>query len=357
MFHTISEIDACAKWPIEWEMLHNKTILITGVTGLVGKYLLCVLLAHNRIYGANMRMIAMGRNQQKFYQRFKEVRDIENVIFCEQDICDSIQMDIPIDFIVHLASNAHPRLYALEPIATEMTNILGTNNLLNLAAENKGCRFLFASSGDIYGDQTNSNNYLSEEDCGYINCNTLRAGYIEGKRAGEALCNAYKEEKGVDFVTARLCRVYGFTMQMDDSKAISQFILNAARGEDIVLKSAGNQTFSYLYAFDVITAILTILTKGMSGNSYNVADNKQVISLKELAREIAEISHVRVIYGEADQLQAKGTSSFQNVKLSGNKLSDLGWEPRFSMRKGLKRTINALKSKFVDERYEDFTVG
>lgn len=343
MFNKISEINECAKWPIEWELLHNKTILITGATGLIGKYLLCVLHAHNRICGGNMRIIAMGRSQRKFYQRFEEIEDIEDVIFCEQDICDPIQMNIPIDFIIHLASNAHPRLYALEPIATEMTNILGTNNLLKVAAENNGCRILFASSGDIYGDQLDNNGYLSEEDCGYINCNTLRAGYIEGKRAGEALCNAYKEEKGVDFVIARLCRVYGFTMQADDSKAISQFILNAVRNEDIVLKSAGSQTFSYLYVFDVITAILTILTKGVSGNAYNLADNDQVVSLKELAQMIAEISNVKVICGKLDQLQLKGASSFQNVKLSSNKLSGLGWKPQFSMKDGLKRTVYALR--------------
>lgn len=344
MFHTISEIETCAKWWVDWEMLHNKTLLITGATGLVGKYLLCVLLAHNRIYGGNMKFLAMGRNRQKFYQRFKEVEDIENVIFYEQDICDSIQINVPIDFIIHLASNAHPRLYALEPIATEMTNILGTNNLLKLAAENKGCRILFASSGDIYGDQTDHSSYLSEDDCGYINCNTLRAGYIEGKRAGEALCNAYKEERGVDFVIARLCRIYGFTMQIDDSKAISQFILNAVKNEDIVLKSAGNQTFSYLYVFDVVTAILTILTKGVSGNAYNVADNNQTVSLKELAEMVAEISHVKVIYGEEDALQKKGASSFQNVRLSSKKLLDLGWEPQFSMMEGLQRTIYALRN-------------
>ncbi len=343
MFHTISEIDTCAKWSMDWGKLHNKTFLITGATGLVGKYLLCVLLAHNRIYGGNMRILAMGRNRQKFYQRFKKIEDIENVIFYEQDICDPIQLDVPIDIIIHLASNAHPRLYALEPIATEMTNILGTNNLLKLAAENKGCRFLFASSGDIYGDQTDYSSYLSEEDCGYINCNTLRAGYIEGKRAGEALCNAYKEEKGVDFVIARLCRIYGFTMQLDDSKAISQFILNAVKNENIVLKSAGNQTFSYLYAFDVVTAILTILAKGMSGNAYNVADNNQTASLKELAEMVAEISRVKVIYGEIDPFQKKGASSFQNVRLSSNKLLDLGWKPQFSMMEGLKRTIYALR--------------
>lgn len=345
MFQTISEIDVCAKCSLEWEMLHNKTILITGATGLIGKYLLCVLLAHNRIYGGNMRMVVLGRNRQKFCHRFKEVADIEKVVFYEQDICEPVQVDEPIDFIIHLASNAHPRLYALEPIATEMTNILGTDNLLKLAAKNTDCRILFASSGDIYGDQIDQNSYLSEEDCGYINCNTLRAGYIEGKRAGEALCNAYKEEKGVDFVIARLCRVYGFTMQPDDSKAVSQFILNAVKGEDIVLKSAGNQIFSYLYVFDVITAILTILTKGISGNAYNVADGSQVVSLKELARMIAEISHVKIIYGEADHLQQKGVSTFQNVKLSSDKLSGLGWKSQISMAEGLRRTICELRNQ------------
>lgn len=340
-----NEINKCAEYPIDWEILQHKTFLITGVTGLIGKYLLLVLLERNRLFNGNIKIIAIGRSLQKFRERFVEVNNIENIIFLEQDICIPLQIDIHIDYVIHLASNTHPRLYAMEPIATEMTNILGTNNMLTIASVNRESRILYASSGDIYGDNIVNRNFLTEEDCGYINCNTLRAGYIEGKRAGEALCNAFKEEKNVDFVIARLCRLYGFTMQIEDSKAVSQFILNAVNRENIALKSLGNQIFSYLYVYDAVTALLVILTKGVSGNAYNVADTKQIISLKELAHLIADIAGVEVVYENSDEFQSKGASSFQDVKLSPDKLLRLGWRPQFSMREGLKRTICVLQKE------------
>ena len=268
---------------------------------------------------------------------------IENVEVYEHDVQEPCYYKGRIDYILHMASNTHPRLYASDPIGTEMINILGSYHLLELAAENPGSRFVFTSSGDIYGDNRSAKEYLSEDDCGYINCNSLRAGYIEGKRASEALCNAFYEKKGVDFVIPRLCRIYGPTMNLSDSKAISQFINNAINRQNIVLKSKGLQTFSYLYVFDVITALLTIITSGKTGEAYNVADNAQAISLGELASILAGIAETKVIFDLPDELESKGASSFQNVKLDGTKLSLLGWKSQVGMIDGLWWTVQELR--------------
>ncbi len=346
----MSEFEACATINIDWDRIQGREIFITGATGLVCTYILSVLFERNRqTLGSPIKIIVVGRDKRKFEDRYADIFNAypeqkQNVSFIEHDLNQPFNIDINSDYVIHLASNTHPRLYAVDPIGTEMTNILGTYNLLN-AMKNPNARFFFCSSGDVYGDNRSDKLLIDEDDCGYINCNTLRAGYIEGKRASEALCQAYRESKGLDFVTGRLCRIYGPTIQLEDSKAITQFIKNAVNGENIVLKSAGTQTFSYLYIYDVITAILTILTAGKEGNAYNVADKAQSCSLKNLAEILANTAGTKVVFDLPDKTEAKGASSFQSVILNSDKLESLGWKSKYDMMTGLTITVKALKER------------
>lgn len=342
-FEFSKEIELCATIDIDWSKIENKTLMISGATGLVGKYIIEVLLRHNQLFGCHTKIIAVGRSKQKFNERFEGVKGTENLIFMQHNVQTPCIYNEHLDYIIHMASNTHPRLYASDPIGTEMTNIFGTYYLLELASQNLGCRFVLTSSGDIYGDNRSDKPFLDEIDCGYIDCNTLRAGYIEGKRASEALCNAFQESKGVDFVIPRLCRIYGPTVNLEDSKAITQFIKKAIDHEDIVLKSKGSQTFSYLYIFDVVSALLTVITKGKSGEAYNISDNDQVISLYNLANTLAEIGGSKVIFDIPDSLEIKGASTFQDVRLNSAKLKNLGWNPQVGLREGLLWTVKQLR--------------
>lgn len=338
------ELVECASLPISWDKIDNHSIMITGATGLCGTYFINVLLKRNEIYGTNTKIYAVGRDRKKFESRFQTELRNSNLIFIEWDVQQPKDcFRYKLDYVIHMASNTHPRAYAAEPISTEMTNILGTYNLLNMITKMNNCKFIFISSGDIYGDNNCNKEFLSEDDCGYINCNTLRAGYIEGKRASEALCNAFYEEKGIQFITARLCRLYGPTIQLSDSKAITQFIRNAINGEDIVLKSKGNQIFSYLYIQDAIIGMLYVIAEGKYGEAYNIADNKQCISLRRLAEMISEICGTKVVFDIQDEEEKKGASVFQDVRLDATKLYKLGWNSRIDMYKGLRDTIQVLK--------------
>ena len=128
--------------------------------------------------------------------------------------------------------------------------------------ENSIVRFLLAFSNEMYGENRGDVEFYDEDYCGYIKCNTLRAGYPESKRCSEALCQAYKQQKGLDVVIARLTRSYGPTMNMSDTKAVSQFIKRGVAGEDIILKSEGTQYFSYTYMSDAVSGLLWVLLTG-----------------------------------------------------------------------------------------------
>ena len=273
----IEDIKKVANLRLPWDKLKDKCILISGVTGLVGSFLVDVLMYKNINDDLNCSVYGICRNINKANERFENYLNNQKFKIIENDINNIIT--IPnirkIDYVLHLASNTHPKLYATEPISTITTNIIGTKNMLDLAVKYNAERFLFASSNEIYGENRGDVEKFNEEYCGYINSNTLRAGYPESKRCGEALCQAYLKEKNLDIVIARLTRSYGPTMLSNDTKAISQFINKAINNEDIVLKSDGSQYYSFLYVCDSVSGIFSILFDGEVGEAYNISDENR----------------------------------------------------------------------------------
>ena len=215
--------------------------------------------------------------------------------------------------------------------------------MLDFAVKHHTVRFAFASSNEIYGENRGDAELFDEGYCGYIDCNTMRAGYPESKRCGEALCQAYRAQKGLDVVIPRFTRTYGPTMVMSDSKAVSQFIKKGVAGEDIILKSAGTQYYSYQYMADSVSGLLTVLLLGADGNAYNIADESSDIMLKDLAGLIAAVNGKQVVFEIPDAVEAAGYSKATKARLDGGKLRSLGWKPEYDIREGIERTIRILR--------------
>ncbi len=320
----------------DWMTFKNKVFLITGATGLIGTVLIDMLLLLNKKFELNMTLLLISRHE-------KESKDA-NVIYIKHDICNTFDYASRIDYIIHLASNTHPQQYAENPVETITTNIFGTYNLLNLAKNNSGCRFLSVSSVEIYGENKNPNKIeFSENDMGYLNCNTARAGYCESKRTAESLCQSFHSQYGVDFVTARLCRCYGPTLKADDTKALSQFLRNALNKQNIVLKSDGCQYYSYLYASDAASALLYLLLKGETGEAYNVSDKNSDIHLKDLAQLIAVNSNTEVIFELPNEIEKKGFSKATTAVLDSKKINELGWHACYTIQQGISRTLRIMQ--------------
>lgn len=337
------DIEYVAGLTLPWEKLKNKSILITGASGLIGSFLIDVLMQKNS-GGLNCTVYAIGRNLEKAKNRFSKYWSSPLFKFISHDINDPLKLnDVDcVNYVVHFASNTHPVAYSTDPIGTVTANIIGTNNLLKFAVEHKAERFAFASSNEIYGENRGDVEFFDESYCGYIDSNTLRAGYPESKRCGEALCQAYKRKENLDVVIFRFTRSYGPTMLKTDTKAISQFIKKAVEGENIILKSEGTQYYSYTYVADAVSGFLTALLYGKNGEAYNIADEASDIMLKDLAKIIAEFAGKEVVFELPDEIERVGYSKATKARLDGSKLKKLGWTARYNIKQGLVRTMKML---------------
>lgn len=341
----IEDVRYVAKLPLPWDKLKEKSILLSGATGLIGSFLIDVIMEKNQTEGLKCTVYMLGRSKEKADARFSKYTNDPRMVFIPYDVKKPfVRDDIgTVDYVLHLASNTHPLQYATDPIGTITTNIIGLQNMLDFAVAHSAERFAFASSNEIYGENRGDVEFFDEGYCGYIDSNTLRAGYPESKRCGEALCQAYMAQKGLDIVIPRFTRSYGPTMQMSDTKAISQFIKKGISGEDIVLKSAGTQYYSYQYVADSVSGFLTVLLCGESGEAYNIAEEHSDIMLKDLAAIIAKINGKKVVFEIPDAVEAAGYSRATKARLDGHKLASLGWTPRYAIESGISRTVRILK--------------
>lgn len=338
-----NDIASSAAIAINWEQLSGKTVLITGATGMIPSVLIDILMYRNSYYAQKTKMIAISRNEKKAKERFGHYWDSEYFQYISHDINKPLPELGKMDMMIHAASNTHPRVYATDPVGTITANVMGTYELLSYASEHQCNRFLFLSSVEIYGENKKDIDKFDESYLGYIDCNTTRAGYPESKRLGEAMCNAFAAQKGQEFVIGRFSRVYGPTMAIDDSKAIAQFIRKSVAGEDIILKSAGNQLYSYTYVVDAAVALLYLLLYAKAGSAINVADAKSDIMLKDLAGILADAADTKVVFELPDDVEKAGYSTATKATLDATKIEALGWKAVTHMEEGLQKTVKILK--------------
>lgn len=340
----LEDVEYVTSLSLPWDKLKNKSIMVSGATGMIGSMLIDIVMKKND-GGLNCTIYALGRNKDRMQKRFYYCFENPFFKFIEYDVNQKLYLDeaITVDYILHLASNTHPMQYSMDPIGTITTNIIGVQNLLDFAIKHKTKRFAFASSNEIYGENRGDVEKFDEKYCGYIDCNTMRAGYPESKRCGEALCQAYKIQKGLDIVIPRLTRSYGPTLLKTDTKALSQFLHKGIEGEDIILKSAGTQYYSYLYAMDSVSGLLTVILKGDSGEAYNISDEKSDIMLKDLACIVAKHSGKKVVFEIPDTIESSGYSKATKVRLDSSKLLGLGWNVKYDINSGIIRTLEILR--------------
>lgn len=337
-------IDFCDK-DFLLNKLKNKTVLITGASGMIGSYLAYTFIKLNDEYDANIKLKLVVRNENKLDSFIKESGNVELII---QDVINQFNIDGSIDYIVHAASPASPLIMKNYPVETNLANTLGTANTLDLAKRKNSLGYLFISSREIYGEP-NENQELFTEDgpLGQVDPLIPRNGYSEGKKAAENLCSSYKAEYNLNAKIVRLAHTYGPGMSIYDGRVQADFLKNVINNENIVLKSDGSSVRTYTYIADAIKAMLLVLFKS-NELVYNISDEASKTSIKELAETLVNIDSskgLELVFDIPKETQ-KGIASFKNGILSSEKIrKELGWYPKYTIEEGFKRTIKHLEEE------------
>lgn len=327
------------------DFLSGKTLLISGATGMLGSCLADAVMVWNRQQAEPCRVVAVGRNLEKARERFEPFWNNRNFIFIQQDVCKPFENFLEqVDFIIHAASNADPVNMAKHPVNTLLANVLGTKNLMEYGLSHGMKRFLYVSSGEVYGQPNENQDDFTEDYCGALDLSSPRSCYPEGKRAAEVLCQSYRIQFGVDVVIVRPCHLFGPTMSRQDSRAVAEFLWAAAEGRDIVLKSDGLRERSHCYVVDAVQGLLVVLEKGLSGEAYNIADRRYQMTIREFAEQVAEAGKSKVKFEIPSDMEKKGYSKVSRHVLKSDKLKELGWKLTDRERAAILGTTVILKS-------------
>lgn len=326
--------------PLPWERLNGKNILVTGATGLIGSAIIDILMKREEI---GCHVFALGRNEARAQRLFADYMCCENFHFIRHDVSEQLEGNTQFHFIIHAASGANPRVYSVDPVGVMMANIRGVDSLLSYGARHGIEKFVFVSSGDVYGE--GDGRTFTEDYSGYVNPLVLRSCYPSSKRAAESLCIAYASQHGVDVSIARPSHTYGPHFTETDTRVYAQFIRNVVNDEDIVMKSQGEQYRSWCYVVDCALGILFVLLKGATGEAYNIADERSNITIRQLAEMIAEMGGKRVVIDAPDETERKGFNTVSRSCFDTSRLSALGWRPTAQMERNIYNTITECRNK------------
>lgn len=327
--------------------IHDKTILVTGATGLVGSTLIKTLLEYNRHMNINLKIIALGRNEEKMLTTFENYLQDESLKIFICDINSKIEILDDINYIVHTAAVTKSMILKDFPVETALTSILGTKNILELAKEKQVYSMVYLSSMEVYGTFGKSQ-IVNEEMLGYIDLKNVRNGYPESKRICEFLCNAYFKEYGVKVKSARLAQTFGAGVPLDDTRIFSTIARSVIQSKDIVLHTKGLSEANYCYISDTINGILTILIKGINGEVYNISNESchtTICNMAEMVCEKIAEGKIKVVFDIPEDVSSNGYAPDTKMKLSSEKLRKLGWKPQYNLEDSYKRLILSYKER------------
>jgi len=339
------DLERIASAALPWEDMRNKTVLVTGGGGFLAAYLVKSLLAVGRLYKLNIKVICVARSIRSVETRLSAYLGSTDLSIVLHYISQPLPNNFPhADFIIHCASQASPKYYCIDPVGTLLANSVGTMLLLEHAVKSQAEKFLFFSSGEVYGVPVDPSQLVGEQDYGYIDPMNVRSCYAESKRIGETMCAAWAQQHGLHTTVVRPFHTYGPGMALDDGRVFADFVADAVAKRDIVLKSDGLALRPFCYIADATIGFLTALLTGGKAEAYNVANPNAEISIRDLATIVAGLFPERGTGTRFEVPVSSDTyykSPISRSCPSVDKIKGLGWSPTVGVSDGFRRTIQS----------------
>ncbi|MDT3330557.1 NAD-dependent epimerase/dehydratase family protein [Microbacterium sp. KSW-18] len=324
---------------LPWDDLAGKTVLVTGAAGMIPAYAVYTLLGLNDVRDAGITVLALVRDVDKARRQFADAADREDLLFVHGDVRHAIEIDRPVDLVIHGASPARPSLHAASPVDTIRANVTGAFGLLDLCVASPGARFVLMSSAEVYGQRVSDGSLVAEDEYGSVDILNPRASYTEGKRAAETIAVSYHAQHGVPITIARFGHIYGPGMALDDGRVQADFTADVLAGRDITLNSDGSARRTYTYLADAVSGMFAAILQG-EDTAYNVSDRDGFISIRELAEAFTRARPEKDLTVRfAEGVDHRRYNSVKGQGLDDTRLRSLGWAPHVGLGRGLDRTI------------------
>lgn len=334
---------------LPWCKLAGKVVLVTGAAGFLPAYMIETLLWLNEQRNTQnpTKVIGLVRNRVKAEARFAYHINRPDFRLLIQDVCEPLQLEGPIDYIIHAASQASPKFYGVDPVGTLSANVIGTYQLLTLAHRKQSRRLLFFSSGEVYGET--SNKLISETAYGYLDPLNVRSCYSESKRMGENMVSCWNHQYGLSTSVVRPFHTYGPGMDLSDGRVFADFVADVVAGRDICMKSDGGAVRAFCYLADAVYGFFTVLLKGADAKAYNVGNDQAETSIIELAERLVALFPERGIKIR----QSPAAHDHDSVYLKSlihrscpdiSQIRSLGWEPSIGLDEGFRKTVRSFET-------------
>jgi len=320
----------------ELKGLEGKKIFITGGKGFMGSYIIDVLAQFNKTSENPCKIITFDKSPVVKGSRLDHLLDDSNITFLKGDVGKPFDVPKDINTIIHAASKSNTSSILKNPLETADANVQGVRNLLEYAKDNPVENFIFFSSVEIYGNPVKEFIPTPETYTGNVDVLSKFACYSESKRFSETLCSIFFREYNVPTKLLRIIHCYGPGMK-NDGKVVSDFYASAKKNKEIRLRDKGESKRSLCYIKDSIEGVFRVMFSGNSGEAYNIANDKELISIKDLGNKISKvIGDGSPVKPDFDAPVDKRYGS-KTRNLDTSKLRSLGFNPKVSLEEGLYR--------------------
>lgn len=328
---------------ISWDKLNNKSVLVTGATGLIGSLLVKALLYSADNNGADITIGAFIRNKDKADKVLGNLKkDHPNLVYEIGDLSDGLNLSRRYDYIIHAASATGSKDFIEKPVETILTTIESTKNFLKYAKENTIDSMVYISSMEVYGEIPHET--VKEEDFGLLNWMNLRSSYPQSKRLAETLCLSYCSEYGVPVKIVRPTLTFGPGVSKEDNRVFAQFARAVINKTDITLLTKGGTKRDYLYTADAVKGILTILLSGKNGEAYNLSNQDSYCTILEMAQMCCGLANNEIsVKFDLDPEKSKCYPKEQKIQLNNSKYQALNNSSKTSIKDIYIKLISYLK--------------